>query len=378
MPHEARDRAQRVLGNIAHGRDPDHGLVGTQLGVTLGELVEGRYGHWAQAHYASGNDTLTRVKRCFGHWFQVPLIDISPAMIEAWVAQRLNDGISGATVNRDLCVLGAIFTRAVTWELAHKNPVRAVRKCPVDKNPVTRFLSMTEQKRLMQALAARDDHKRQKRTKANQWRKERRYPLMPTIGKYCDHLTPMVLVSIYTGCRRGELLSLTWNQVDLERKLLTLPGSRTKNGQTRIVNLNSAAVATLTQWRKDSNSLFVFAGPEGRPLSYLKTAWSRVLKEAEIEAFRWHDLRHTFASNLVMAGVDLNTVRELLGHSDITMTLRYAHDWYVLTAYLPVNLILSRCGSFPLPKSCVANPFGIAAKSYVYRTPVDEHDEEVQ
>jgi len=325
MPHEARDRAQRVLGNIAHGRDPDHGLVGTQLGVTLGELVEGRYGHWAQAHYASGNDTLTRVKRCFGHWFQVPLIDISPAMIEAWVAQRLNDGISGATVNRDLCVLGAIFTRAVTWELAHKNPVRAVRKCPVDKNPVTRFLSMTEQKRLMQALAARDDHKRQKRTKANQWRKERRYPLMPTIGKYCDHLTPMVLVSIYTGCRRGELLSLTWNQVDLERKLLTLPGSRTKNGQTRIVNLNSAAVATLTQWRKDSNSLFVFAGPEGRPLSYLKTAWSRVLKEAEIEAFRWHDLRHTFASNLVMAGVDLNTVRELLGHSDITMTLRYAH-----------------------------------------------------
>ena len=324
-PFEARDRAQRVLGNIAHGRDPDHGLVGSQLGITLGDLVDGRYGHWAQAHYANPDDTLTRLKRCFGHWYQEALVDISPAMIDAWIAQRLRDGISGSTVNRDISVLGAVFTRAVTWELVHKSPVREVTKCHVDKNPVTRFLTPTEQKRLTQTLAARDERKRQKRVKANQWRMERRYPLLRTIGKYCDHLTPMVLVSLYTGCRRGELLSLTWNQVDINRRLLTLPGSRTKNGQTRIVNLNSAAVATLTQWRKDSNSLFVFAGPEGQPLSYLKTAWSRVLREAEIERFRWHDLRHTFASNLVMAGVDLNTVRELLGHSDITMTLRYAH-----------------------------------------------------
>ena len=98
-----------------------------------------------------------------------------------------------------------------------------------------------------------------------------------------------------------------------------------RDGQTRVINLNTEAVSVLEHWKRQSKTTLLFCNGGGERLSYLKTAWSRVLRDAEIEMFRWHDLRHTFASNLVMKGVDLNTVRELLGHSDISMTLRYAH-----------------------------------------------------
>jgi integrase len=135
----------------------------------------------------------------------------------------------------------------------------------------------------------------------------------------------MVLVSLNTGCRRGELTSLSWRNVDIDRNLLTVSGCRTKNGQSRVVNLNKEAVAVFKRWKRQSGGSLVFPNGDGKPLSYLKTAWSKVLRDAEIVGFRWHDLRHTFASNLVMKGVDLNTVRELLGHGDISMTLRYAH-----------------------------------------------------
>jgi site-specific recombinase XerD len=107
--------------------------------------------------------------------------------------------------------------------------------------------------------------------------------------------------------------------------MLTVTGPRTKNGQSRIINLNSEALVVLERWKQQSNGLLLFSNYDGNRLSYLKTAWSKLLLEAQITNFRWHDLRHTFASNLVMKGVDLNTVRELLGHTDIAMTLRYAH-----------------------------------------------------
>ena len=90
--------------------------------------------------------------------------------------------------------------------------------------------------------------------------------------------------------------------------------------------VNNEALKTLQQWHSDSRSTeWVFAGNDGERMQAVKTSWKGVLESAAIIDFRWHDLRHHFASRLVMSGVDLNTVRELLGHSDLTMTLRYAH-----------------------------------------------------
>ena len=136
----------------------------------------------------------------------------------------------------------------------------------------------------------------------------------------------MVLVSMNTGLRRGELLGLTWENVDLGRRTVTVEGYGAKSGQTRHVPLNAEALAELRRWKETQEPEgAVFKGREGAGLTHTKRSWAAVLDAAKIENFRWHDLRHHFASRLVMAGIDLNTVRELLGHGDITMTLRYAH-----------------------------------------------------
>jgi integrase len=103
-------------------------------------------------------------------------------------------------------------------------------------------------------------------------------------------------------------------------------GRTAKSGKTRHVPLNAEALGMLRKWRENSTDEgLVFPGKDSKRLDNVQTAWENLLKEVSIKGFRFHDLRHTFASKLVMAGVDLNTVRELLGHEDIKMTLRYAH-----------------------------------------------------
>ena len=120
---------------------------------------------------------------------------------------------------------------------------------------------------------------------------------------------------------------MKWPDVDFDRALITIHGHSAKSGRTRYIPLNAEALIALREWRSmhEVSESYVFPGKYGGRLDNVRAAWLRVLKEANIAKFRWHDLRHTFASRLVMKGVDLNTVRELLGHASYQMTLRYAH-----------------------------------------------------
>ena len=137
----------------------------------------------------------------------------------------------------------------------------------------------------------------------------------------------MVLLSINTGLRQGELFHLDWSMVNLLEGSLILAGGITKNSSSRYIPLNDEAKHIMQCLYNKSviKDGLVFPSKNNQPFNNIKRSWSSVLKKAQITQFRWHDLRHHFASKLVMAGVDLNTVRELLGHSDIKMTLRYSH-----------------------------------------------------
>ncbi len=185
-----------------------------------------------------------------------------------------------------------------------------------------------EERSLRKTLRERDEQLRQRRDNGNKWRRERHNRALPDLAArfFSDYLRPMVLLTVNTGLRRGEVLHLKWSDVDLLQRKVIIRGDNAKSGKTRYVPLNDEAVSTLQRWQPSAEATgWVFPARDGGRLTSIKTSWKRVLKNAAIADFRWHDLRHHFASRLVMKGVDLNTVRELLGHSDLAMTLRYAH-----------------------------------------------------
>ncbi|MCF7977764.1 MAG: site-specific integrase [Chromatiaceae bacterium] len=328
-PAQGRTKAKVALGAVADGRDPKAALAideGSTI-PTLKDFIENTYSDWIKANRKTGAGLVARINACFLEDFgDTPLDQISAWNIEKWRKARLQQGRTPATVNRDLSALKAAFQRAIEWELIDRNPIAKVKPAKIDNAGVVRYLSTDEEQRLRQALVHRDQAMREARARGNSWRAERERDLMPEIGTFGDHLTPMVLLSINTGLRRGELFNLTWPDVDLERANLTVRGTGAKSGKTRHIPLNTEAVDVLKAWKaQTSDTGLVFVGRTGERFTHTKRAWAALLADAKIATFRWHDLRHHFASRLVMAGVDLNTVRELLGHSDLTMTLRYAH-----------------------------------------------------
>ncbi len=320
-PDEARERCEKILGNVAHGREPMTGIDGTDL-RTFGEFLDETYAPWLRVNRAkSAARTLQRIETCFAGWRAKPLQSIDVALIEGWKTARLKDGRAPATVLRDVMTLSGILSRAERLGRLAANPVRRIDKPRIDRTPKVRFLSPDEETRLRDALEERDAQMRAARESANQWRLARKIEPLPKLGRFGDHITPAVIVSMNTGLRRGELLALRWESIDFRGAVLTVEGGTSKSTQTRHIPLNAQALDALKHWREQSrDGERVFGIDTG-----FKTSFSALLRRARITRFRWHDLRHHFASRLAQAGVPLNTIRELLGHQSLAMTLRYAH-----------------------------------------------------
>ena len=323
---DAREAAQAILGDVARGKDPV-GEKRASRSMTFKTYLQEVYAPWLLDHRKTGVEIAKRLQRHF-----VPVLgsttlgDISGFTIEKWRSKRLKAGKAPGTVDRDISDLRGALTKAVEWGKLSAHPLAKVKNIKKSDNMRVRYLSADEETRLRDALVARDEARRTDRDSANAWRQERGYPGFPDHGRYTDILTPLVLMALQTGCRFGELANLEWADVNLMRGLITLRGTGTKSGRTRHIPLNTEARDVLASWQASfTASGYVFPGRDGARLVTIKTAWTNLLKVAGITGFRFHDTRHDFASKLVMAGVDLNTVRELLGHGDIKMVLRYAH-----------------------------------------------------
>lgn len=194
---------------------------------------------------------------------------------------------------------------------------------------VIRYLTREEADRFYKAIIARENDLRDARDRANDHRRTRRYVLLPSLreAEFVDALRPAVLVSIMTGLRKSELFNLQWSDVDFMNRVVWVRDEHAKSGKARYVPMNDPLYDVLVTWKPlaNSNSEYVFAGESGEPIQCMKKSYAVVLKAARVENFRWHDMRHTFASWLVQSGVDLNIVRELLGHASLATTMRYAH-----------------------------------------------------
>ncbi len=224
---------------------------------------------------------------------------ITPAEISDWFAAMVDErDWTPATINRYRAAMSKTFKLGIQNRKVSNNPARLVpqRKEPAGK---IRFLTQDEEKRLRVALKVR--------------------PLC----------IPQLDVALHTGMRKSEQFTVTWDQVDFAQKYIHL--DVTKNGSDRYVSLNSQSLQSLKTLKETHARLnlpaesTLFVSWQKKPMTDPREWFTAACKEAKISGVTWHTLRHTFASRLVMAGVDLKTVQELMGHKTIAMTARYAH-----------------------------------------------------
>jgi integrase len=265
-------------------------------------------------------------------WGSKPLSDINNWLVSNWRKEQLERGLSSAGINRPVSALKAMLNRAVDWELIDKNPLSNLKPLAEDSSPIVRYLDKTEEVALRQALEGRQKTQRQERSRYNKWLEERNQTTLPSLtGKYTDYLLPMVLVALNTGMRRGECFGLEERDVDFKKSEIVIRGGISKSGKSRIIPMTEECLSVARTWLgqktpDSSSSCLVFPSPiTGNRFNNINSAWRGAIAASNIKNFRFHDLRHTFASKLVMKGADLYVVKELLGHSSIETTQRYVH-----------------------------------------------------
>lgn len=316
---QAEDRAKKII------LDPSTASKKTGTGLTLGEYIDQHYKEHATAKLKNGTKSVARVKAVWERLLNRRLPDLTATEVDKFRNKRINSGIAPATVNRDIAALSGVLAHWVKNNKGAVHPLAELRTLDVADDETIRYLTAAESVSLRKALADRDLLGKKDRASANDWRSKRGYELMPEIKGYYDHITPMVLLALNTGMRQGELFSLAWELVDTTLKTITVLASHSKGNKTRTIPLNTEALAVLKAIKPHPAKELVFKSPvTGKRFNNVKKAWAEVTKAAGIPDFRWHDLRHDFASQLVLRGVPLFTVQKLMGHANSRMTQRYA------------------------------------------------------
>jgi integrase len=310
---DAEDLLIQRRNEIKEGEQPE--IKKRIVNHTFKELAE-EYRKWAerQRSFRSKKYCIDQLVSDFG---SLPLRQFNSMLLEQYQTERLQEGYTSstakeikkpkkgnkpATVNRLLATLKHMFTKAVEWEMVEEATLKRIGKAKFleENNRRLRYLSKEECQTLINA---------------------------------CDsHLRPIVICALHTGMRKGEILGLTWDRVDLKHGFILL--DNTKNGERREIPIDATLRETLLELsqgtkerprRIDISSVF-YDPANGKAYKDVKRSFHSACRRAKITDFRFHDMRHTFASHLAMSGqVDLSTIKELLGHKTLAMTLRYAH-----------------------------------------------------
>ena len=281
--------------------------VSQRRGTKFSELVTDAI-KFSEKHHRATKDFKQRVELALPAFGDRIAESITTRELQDWVDEMAEGREwTGGTQNRFKSSLSTVFREGMRAGKVSVNPARLIRRSKESLGRV-RFLSYEEEAKLRKVIALN---------------------LPGRINDEGKSAFAQLDVALHTGMRKSEQFTATWDQVDLEKGYIYL--SMTKNGSDRFVTLNSAAVQVIKSLQKrhkllglPSDSTLFHSKRDGlikNPRKWFATA----LEQAKIKGVTWHTLRHTFASRLVMAGVDLKTVQELMGHKTIAMTARYAH-----------------------------------------------------
>ncbi|MCF6777284.1 site-specific integrase [Thiotrichales bacterium 19X7-9] len=296
----ARKEAQRLLLLVSQGEDiqQEKKLKNSdQDKFTLKNYLDEFYLEWSKNNHRSSSKIqrmlLVTCKPL--HSFELNEIDLK--VLNSFLYKYKNaSGVSDSTLNRTATALKGAITKAAEFGYLEQNKLMGFKKFQESFGKI-RYLSSKETIALINALETTEELTRN-----------------------------IVLTAYYTGMRRGEIFSLDWSDIDFKANQIALDKNNTKSGKTRSIPMHKNIRQMFLDLSSNASVGLVFKSPiTGSRLDNINKSWATLMKKAEIENFRFHDLRHNFASQLVMKGESLSVVRELLGHSDFKMTLRYAH-----------------------------------------------------
>lgn len=265
--------------------------------ILFGELLDDAIEHVkSQAEPGKDGRYSCKIKLIRDAFGSAEVANITPQDISRWMtkAKRKNEW-KPATANRYKALISLSFRLGIENGKCTQNPARLVRRMR-EHNERIRFLSEDEERRLREAIASE-----------------------------CPEHMADLDIALNTGMRKSEQYGLTWGDVDLDARRVSL--KRTKNGSTRHIPLNSVALAAFKAIAARNGRTGNVFGPadSSHPVLAHRGWWDLVLKKSGVADFHWHDCRHHFASKAVMAGVDLRTLQQLLGHKTLQMVVRYSH-----------------------------------------------------
>ena len=258
--------------------------------ITLKELIELYLKEYAEPNKKSYSTEIFRANNLLSYFGENELaVEITPLDIEKYKSYR-KDKVKTSTVNREIAFLKHVYTKGIEWGKVYDNPVKKVKLFKED-NRRLRFLSQDEIIRLLNFAQGQ--------------------------------MKAIIITALNTGMRLSEILNLKWRDVDFDTGFITILNS--KSGEKREIPISNTLAESLRNVIRHIGSEYVFNNKYGKPVKDIRGSFKKALKLACITDFRFHDLRHTFASHLVMKGTDLMTVQELLGHKTLEMTMRYSH-----------------------------------------------------
>ncbi|CAN5520401.1 site-specific integrase [soil metagenome] len=289
--------AQRLRSQVVLGGDPLATKEEKRAIPLYSELAIQHLAH-ANTYQRSYDTTAMYVNNhIVPKWGKRRIDDITQQSVAQWLADKAAEGLAPATVEKIRAIFGRSFELARQWGMAgsEKNPARGITRKPIN-NARDRYLNAAEVKRLMEAVAA-------------------------SRNTQLKHIIGMLLL---TGARVSELLKAEWKDVSVERKVWLIPTSKT--GKARHVPLSQAAIDLIGTVPRFKNCPYLLPNPDTlKPFVTIKHGWQHARDEAKLPDLRIHDLRHSAASFMINAGIDLFAVGRVLGHADHKSTMRYSH-----------------------------------------------------
>lgn len=294
---KVRKEAQRLRSEIVLGGNPAT-TKEEKRAVPLYSTLADQHLDYAKTYQKAPANTERIIRlHLLPRWGKLRLDEISQPAIAKWLAEKAGEGLAPATVEKLRVTLNRSFELALRWNMAGviKNPVKGIPRKPIN-NQRTTYLNAAEARRLLKACEV-------------------------SLNPQLKFIVPLLL---YTGARVSELLHAEWQHIDLEKRQWLIPTSKT--GRARHVPLSQPAIAILKALPRYGACPYVVPNPETKlPFVTIKHAWQTARKEAVLPDLRIHDLRHSAASFMINAGIDLFAVGKVLGHADHKSTQRYAH-----------------------------------------------------